>query len=150
MPKRKKIGRQNVTCMRQKKVVCPWTVSALLQMWGHFILSDKLQSSIRLWHIRRRGPLAGRFLVILQVAKRIANICLTWITAFSSSPLSYWLSVWSGNVVAYVYFLQFLFLFFMFLCYFYYVFTIYSYFIHISFIYTCYSKITFKGVIPVI
>ena len=112
--------------------------------------SDKLRSSIRLWHIRRRGPLAGRFLVILQVAKRIANICLTWITAFSSSPLSYWLSVWSGNVVAYVYFLQFLFLFFIFLCYFYYIFTIYSFFIHISFTYACYSKITFKGVIPVI
>ena len=105
---------------------------------------------IRLWHIIRRGPLAGRFLVILQVAKRIANICLTWITAFSSSPLSYWLSVWSGNVVAYVYFLQFLFLFFIFLCYFYYIFTIYSFFIHISFTYACYSKITFKGVIPVI
>ena len=38
----------------------------------------------------------------------------------------------------------------MFLCYFYYIFTIYSFFIHISFIYACYSKITFKGVIPVI
>ena len=50
----------------------------------------------------------------------------------------------SGNVVVYVYFLQFLVLIFMFLCYFYYIFTIYSFFIHISFTYTCYSKITFK------
>ena len=126
-----------------------WVGTCLYQEW-HKPLLISCEAAIRLWHIIRRGPLAGRFLVILQVAKRIANICLTWITAFSSSPLSYWLSVWSGNVVAYVYFLQFLFLFFMFLCYFYYIFTIYSFFIHISFTYTCYSKITFKGVIPVI
>ncbi|MFR3320000.1 MAG: hypothetical protein ACLTSZ_01020 [Lachnospiraceae bacterium] len=35
---------------------------------------DKLRSSYSVMTYHKKGPLAGRFLVILQVAKRIANI----------------------------------------------------------------------------
>ena len=45
-----------------------WVGTCLYQEWYKPLLIS-CEAAIRLWHIIRRGPLAGRFLVILQVAK---------------------------------------------------------------------------------